>query len=259
LSGSHARVFAGELHRTRHRCGEGEGPGQPPAVLTPTGLCCRRLFIVGALLEVEGKPGEMMQARVADPTGAFTLQAGRSEAGATASLAEITPPAFVAVSGIPILTAHSRSARCLVVPGAIRIVTRQVRDAWVIRTASATVERLETLAAALSGSDAPDPVMAALREYRTGTADLAEMGLAVRAALESIRPSPPPAAVQVDPVDMVREVMAARGPKAQVPLEEIVADGVARGLDPDAVLAALGTLLEEGDCYMPRKGFYRLV
>jgi DNA replicative helicase MCM subunit Mcm2 (Cdc46/Mcm family) len=53
--------------------------------------------------------------------------------------------------------------------------------------------------------------------------------------------------------------MASRGPKAQVPLEEILADGAACGLDRDKVLAALAALMEEGDCYMPRKGFYRLV
>jgi len=258
VSGGHARLFAGELHRTRYRCAE-EGSGQPPAVLTPTGLCCRRLFLVGALLEVEGRPGEMMQARVADPTGAFMLKAGRSEAGATAVLAEITPPAFVAVTGTPLLMAQARTARCQVVPGGIRTVTRQVRDAWVIRTASATVERLEMLAAALSGSVVPDTVTAAIREYRLSTPDLAELGLMVQGALESIQPPPPPAAAEPDPVDVIREAMAARGPRAQVPLEEILAEGAARGLDRDAVLAALAVLMEEGDCYMPRKGFYRLV
>jgi RPA family protein len=259
VSGSHARIFAGELHRTRYRCAEEEGSGQAPAVLTPTGLCCHRLFLVGALLEVEGKPGEMLQARVADPTGAFTLKAGRTEAGATAVLSEITPPAFVAVTGTPLLLAHARNARCQVVPAGIRTVTREIRDAWVIRTAGATVGRLEMLAAALAGSDAPDMVMASLREYRLGTPDLAEMGLMVQAALESIRPAPLPSVAPPDPVDAIRQAMAARGPKVQVPLEEILADGAARGLDREAVLSALAALMEEGDCYMPRKGFYRLV
>lgn len=258
MSGGHARLFAGELHRTRYRCVE-EGSGKEPAVLTPTGLCCRRLFLVGALLEVEGRPGEMLQARVADPTGAFTLKAGRSEAGAAAALAEISPPAFVAVTGTPLLMVQGRTAHCQVVPGGICTVTRQMRDAWVIRTGSATVGRLEMLTAALAGSDVPDTVTAALREYRLGTQDLADLGLMVRAALESIGPPPPPAGAPPDPVDAVREAMASRGPKAQVPLEEILADGAARGLDRDKVLAALAALMEEGDCYMPRKGFYRLV
>jgi len=259
VSGSHAWLFAGELHRTRYRCAEEEGSGQAPAVLTPTGLCCHRLFLVGALLEVEGKPGEMLQARVADPTGAFTLKAGRSEAGATAALSEITPPAFVAVTGTPLLLAQARTARCQVVPAGIRIVTRETRDAWVIRTAVATVGRLEMLAAALAGSDAPETATASLREYRLGTPDLAELGLMVQAALESIRPVSIPIAAPPDPVDAVREAMAARGPKALVALEEILADGAARGLDREAVLSALSALMEEGDCYMPRKGFYRLV
>jgi uncharacterized protein len=259
VSGSHGWIFAGELHRTTYRCTVGEGPGQEPAVLTPTGLCCRRLFLVGALLEVEGKPGEMLQARVADPTGAFTLKAGRSEPGMTAALSGITPPAFVAVTGTPLLPAQARNARCQVVPAGIRTVTRETRDAWVIRTASATVSRLEVLAAALAGSDAPDMVTASLREYRPGTRDLAELGLMVQGALESIRPAPPLSPAPPDPADEVRKVMAARGPKAQVALEEILADGAARGLDRDTVLSALAALMEEGDCYMPRKGFYRLV
>jgi len=259
VSGGHDRLFAGELHRTRYRCAGDGGSGQAPAVLTPTGLCCRRLFLVGALLEVEGSPREMMQARVADPTGTFTLKAGRSESGAAAALAAINPPAFVAVTGTPLLLARARAPQCQVVPGGIRTVTREIRDAWVIRTAMATVERLEMLATALSGSDAPETVTAALREYRLGRPDLAELGLMVQGALEGIRPAPPPPTAAPDPVETVRETIAARGPKAQVALEEILAGGAARGLDRDAVLAALAALMEEGDCYMPRKGFYRLV
>jgi len=259
VSGGHARLFAGELHRTRYRCPGGEESGQTQAVLTPTGLCCRRLFLVGALLEVEGRPGEMMQARVADPTGAFTLKAGRSEAGAAAVLAEITPPAFVAVTGTLLLLAQARSTQCQVVPGGIRTVTREIRDGWVIRTASATVERLEMLAAGLSGSDVPDTVTAALSTYRLGRPDLAELGLMVQRALESTRSPALQKTAHLDPMETVREVIAARGPRAQVPLEEILSEGAARGLDRDAVLSALAALMEEGDCYMPRKGFYRLV
>ena len=259
MRGGHAFLFAGELDRTKYRCGEEEGSGQAPAVLTPTGLCCRRLFLVGALLEVEGRPGEMLQARVADPTGAFMLKAGRSEAGVTALLSEITPPAFVAVSGTPLLMAQPRTARCQVVPAGIRTVTRKARDDWVIRTAAATVGRLEVIAAALAGGDAPGTVAAALREYRPGAPDLAGLGLMVQAALESIRPATAPSAAAPDPLAVVREAMAARGPKALVALEEILADGAAGGLERDTVLSALAALMEEGDCYMPRKGFYRLV
>ncbi|MDD1651925.1 MAG: hypothetical protein LUO86_02690 [Methanomicrobiales archaeon] len=259
VSGGHARLFAGELLRTRHRCAGEEGPGQAPAVLTPTGLCCRRLFLVGALLEVQGSPREMMQARVADPTGAFTLKAGRSEPGVADAISAITPPAFVAVTGSPLLLVRARDPQCQVVAGGIRTVGREIRDTWVVRTAMATLERLETLSAALSGGDAPEPVTAALREYRLGRPDLAELALMVQGALESIRPASAPPVPAPDPLEAVRETMAARGPKALVPLEEIVAEGGARGLDREAVLTALAALMEEGDCYMPRKGLYRLV
>ena len=258
VSGSHARLFAMELQRTRFRCA-GEEDGKPDRVLSPTGLCFGRLFFVGALLEVEGRPGDLMQVRVADPTGAFSLRAGRREAGATAALEGLCPPAFVAVSGTPLLQGRGPGSGCLVVPEAIRMVPRPARDAWVVRTAGETVARLESLAGAIGGEPGSDPVMAALREYRLDRRDLLEMGLAVRAALESVRTPAPSGSPAPDPAETVRQVMAGRGPKAQVPLEEIIDACAATGLDRETVLAALAGLLEEGDCYMPRKGVYRLV
>jgi len=146
-----------------------------------------------------------------------------------------------------------------VVPEANRPVTRGVRDGWVIRTAAATVGRLEVLAAALAGDPAPDPVMAALREYRIGREEIREMGLLVRAALESLRVAVPETSVTADPREAVQAVLAGKGPKAQVPLEEIVAACATHGLDRQAVLAGLAALLEEGECYMPRKDCFRLV
>ena len=112
-------LFAGEFNRSDLVSPSGEPAGQP-SLLTPTGLSLRRLTIVGALTEVEGKAGDFVHARVADPTGAFTLRSGWHRPAVTGALARIEPPSFVAVTATPMLTSRSPASRMALLPGGCR-------------------------------------------------------------------------------------------------------------------------------------------
>ena len=143
-------LFAGEFNRSDLVDVPGKPRGQP-SLLTPTGLSLRRLAIVGALTEVEGKGGDFVHARVADPTGAFALRSGWHRPEVTGALARIEPPAFVAVTASPILPSRSPASRMVLFPEAVAEVDRLARDTWVIATAEMTLARLERLSAALAG------------------------------------------------------------------------------------------------------------
>ncbi|HMK15989.1 MAG TPA: hypothetical protein VK450_03610, partial [Methanomicrobiales archaeon] len=68
-------LFAAELDRSDLVVPAPDEGGRP-ALLTPTGLIPRKVSVTGALTEVEGRAGDSLRARVADPTGVFSLASG---------------------------------------------------------------------------------------------------------------------------------------------------------------------------------------
>src|SRR5512136_2661428 len=182
-------LFAGELDRSDLMVLDARGDGRP-ALITPTGLVPRRLAITGALTEVGGKEGDYLHARVADPTGAFSLSSGWHRPEVTGALAKIEPPAFLAATASPFLSSRSPARGVVLFPEAVAVVDRAARDTWVIATAEATLTRLEGMSAALAGS-VQDPVLhRAIAHYRITPSFLGEMADMIDAALASVGPAP---------------------------------------------------------------------
>ena len=88
------RVFAREFTAARHTVESGDAS----YVVTPTGAWCRRVFVIGTLTWRRGS-GDVMQARVADPTDTFRVSADWQNPDAVETLGYIDPPAFIAVTG----------------------------------------------------------------------------------------------------------------------------------------------------------------
>lgn len=251
-------LFAGELNRSDlvlARAGE----GGHPSLLTPTGLSLRRLTIVGALTELDGKAGDFVHARVADPTGAFALSSGWHRPGVTGALAKIEPPAFVAVTASPILPSRASVSGMVLLPEAVFQVDRSARDSWTVTTAEMTLGRLEHLGAVLAGTER-DPVLdQVINHYRITPSFLGELADMIDAALASVSPSPGgrPGAPPEDPKALVLALLSAR-PGEPVPLEAILTELGRKGIGAEAGTRAVQELLAEGECYMPRKGSLRL-
>lgn len=252
-------LFAAELDRS-DLVVPGAGEGGRPALLTPTGLVPRRVTIAGALTEVEGKGGDYLHARVADPTGAFSLASGWHRPEVTGALARIEPPAFVAVTASPVLPSRGPPRGVVLFPEAIAVVDRPARDTWIIAAADATLGRLERLGAALA-RPVEDPVLSeAIAHYRVTPALLGELADMIDTALASVAPASPagrPGHPRVDPKAIVLALLAAR-PKEAVPLEEVLAELGRHGIQAAEGETAVKELLEEGECYAPRKGTLRL-
>jgi len=252
---SFTRVFASELSGTKLvKEGSKEGACR---VITPTGACCGSIFVAGALLEIDGHVNDRMQARVADPTGAFTLEAGRQERDVAGILSTLQPPVFV--TAVAEIQCPGRSPgspwRCALQD--IREVSREVRDFWVVTTADHTLSRLETLANVLEHGNGSEAVTEAIGFYRITFEDLKDTALRIREILAKMEVSPGIGGTDI--TKLVLTLIRDHGGDKGITLEEIIRAGSGEGLSPGEVRKAVETLLAEDECYQPSKGTIRLL
>jgi len=252
---SFTRVYARELSGTGLvKAGLKDGACR---VITPTGACCGLIFVAGALLEIDGWANDRMQARVADPTGAFMLEAGRQERDVAGILSTLQPPVFVtAVAEIQCPGGFGGSPwRCVLQD--IREVSREVRDTWVVTTAEQTLSRLETISYALEHGNGPEPVMEAIGFYRITRKDLKETASTIRDLLAEMEGAP--GVEEMDITQVVLALIRDHGGDKGITLEEIIRVGYGEGLSPGEVRNAVEALLAEDECYQPSKGTIRLL
>lgn len=141
------RVFAVELKESRIHFKEGQDEKSPTYILLPTGARCNRVFIAGTLTEKrrQGEQNMFYRARVVDPTGTFFVMAGSYQPEAMQQIARLEPPTFVAVVGKPnVYQAPDGAALISIRCESITQVDKDIRDQWVLDTAKATLDRIDT-------------------------------------------------------------------------------------------------------------------
>ena len=153
------RIFAHEFNTSNLYISEGDERA-PNYIITPTGVKCNRLFIIGVITEVEniGKDNNLWRARIADPTGVFTLYAGQYQPEAAIFLSELEVPAYVALVGkARKYEPEDGSVYLSVRPEEINAADETQRDRWVLDTAERTFERIkiidDALKSGLSGNE----------------------------------------------------------------------------------------------------------
>lgn len=174
------RIFAHEFNNSTHRLSKSEDRS-PVYVLTPTGVKCNRVFVVGVLLErEETKPdSNFWRIRISDPTGVFLGFIGRFQPDALASVLQIEPPEIVATVGkIRIFEGEIRRL-VSIRPEHIVPVESITRDYWIYETAIRTLERIKRMREK-SGED----VKLAWQIYNP---DLKEYESMVKLALSALR------------------------------------------------------------------------
>jgi len=176
------RVFAKELMSSTYTLRD-ESEKSPLYVLTPLGLKCSRVFIIGVLTDMEerGEDGNIYRIRVADHTGAFIGYIGKYQ-----------PEAYEAIEEIDLLTPVAITAKVRVFEGETRkfvtlrpemisVADPESKDYWVIETAVQTLKRIEEMKKGES-----DTARLAMEIYNT---DLEEYRRAVREAVEKVMES----------------------------------------------------------------------
>jgi len=142
------RVFAREYNGSDYAFKQGDDERAPNYVATPTGAKINRLFVVGVLTEIERVgDGDLLRARVSDPTGAFVVYAGQYQPDAVSFLADAETPSFVAVVGKARTYEpdDSDDVYTSIRPEGINVVDSETRDRWNVETANETLKRVEAV------------------------------------------------------------------------------------------------------------------
>lgn len=139
------RAFATEFNDAGFSFKESDDERAPVYLLFPTGAKANRVFLIGTLTETEdvGEDNEYWRGRIVDPTGTFFVYAGQYQPEAAQELRELTPPAYVAVSGKPrTFQTDDGTTNVSVRPESITVVDATTRDRWVVETAERTLDRI---------------------------------------------------------------------------------------------------------------------
>ncbi len=196
------RVFAAEFNLASFETKE-SGEYSPTYVVSPFGARINRLFAVGVLTASEniGQSGDMYKAQIVDPTGVFNVYAGQYQPEATQALADIKPPALVAIVGKTRTYKPEDGVTYVSIrPETIRVVDRGDRDMWTVEAARHSLQRLDALREALKmepatvkalvevgfPTDVAEGTVQAIAHY--GKPDLAKYATVLRDALESLIP-----------------------------------------------------------------------
>ncbi len=176
------RIFASEYNDSTVEI-EGTGEKTPSYIITPLGCKVNRLFTIGVLTDVEtiSENEELIRAHVSDPTGVFTLYAGRQfQPEATDQLLNIEAPAFVAVVGKARTYEPEEGTMFVSIrPELVREVNAETRDRWIVETCMQTKLRIEAVIEAMKmnppnaydlrklgySKDLSEGVVAALKNY----------------------------------------------------------------------------------------------
>jgi RPA family protein len=250
------RLFAGEFNQSTLTV-PGEDDKSAAWVVTPSGGYCRQVFLAGALVEVQ-EQGDMLSARLADPTGGFDLVCGGNTTALVEAIRKIPLPSFMSVSGQARLYRREGKTVLTIRPEQVRVIDRNSRDLWIITTARATLARLKMMHEALKGTCTDGRILQACSHYSLTRKDLGEQATLVAGALASVRPAQETARVEhADPREMIMEyIRTTSGPRG-VAVDEILEMVRLQGIAPEAALAAVESLIVEDECYQPQKGFVK--
>jgi len=140
------RVFAKELMDSSYTIKD-EEERSPVYILTPLGLKCNRVFVIGVLTEKEevGADGSIYRIRIADQTGSFIGYVGRFQPEAYEALEEIDTLTLVATTAkVRVFEGETRNFVSLR-PETITPTDPEYRDYWVVETALQTLERIKEM------------------------------------------------------------------------------------------------------------------
>lgn len=250
------RLFAGEFSQSTLTVPD-EDEKSAAWVVTPLGGYCRQVFLAGALVEVQ-EQGDMLSARLADPTGGFDLVCGGKNTALAESIRKIPRPSFISVSGRAQLYRREGKAVLTIRPDQVQVIDRRVRDNWVITTATSTLARLEMVHHALKGTCTDRRILRACAHYSLTPGDISRLADMVAGALAGIRlPKETAEAVPADPREIIMEYIRATTSPRGIAVEEILEMARTKGISRETALAALESLIVDDECYQPQKGFIK--
>jgi len=249
------RVFAGEYDSSTLSL-QGVDSQSLPWVVTAGGGYCRFMFLSGTLTEVN-ETGDMVNSRIADPTGAFNLVIGGRNTALAEAFRNLPIPSFVTVTGRSQIYQKDGRFVVSVRPDSVRNVNRQVRDQWVLCTAQSTLGRLYLMNEALRGACTDERILAAFHHYSITKSRLRELAAMVEEAVNTVQTVEGNLPVQQEDRTRVMDLIRAdSGPKG-ISVDKLLAQAAACGISRESALSIIESLIIDDECYQPLKGFVK--
>jgi hypothetical protein len=249
------RVFAGEYDSSTLSL-QGVDSQSLPWVVTPGGGYCRFMFLSGTITEVN-ETGDMVNSRIADPTGVFNLVIGGRNTALAEAFRNLPIPSFVTVTGRSQIYQKLGRFAISVRPESVQNVNRQVRDQWVISTAQSTLKRLFLMNQALQGACNDERVLSAFHHYSITKSRLRELAVMVEEAVNTVQTIEGELPVQQDIRIRVMEIISAGSGSKGISVDEIITQAAACGISRESALAIIESLIIDDECYQPLKGFVK--
>jgi hypothetical protein len=151
------RVFATELNSSTLEIKATEEKA-PSYLISPLGAKINRVLIAGVLTEkekMEFGDDVVWKGRIQDVSGSFFINIGKYQPEASAAIADIEAPSFVAAVGrVRAYTTDDQRVFVSVRPENIINISETVRKEWVLETAKSTWRRLSNTKRVLGMGDA---------------------------------------------------------------------------------------------------------
>jgi RPA family protein len=140
------RVFALEVNNSVPVEKTGTDEFEPKYVMTELGEKVNRVFICGVVTEKETVGNDIIRARIADPTGVFTMYAGEYQSDARADLEKINVPEYVSVIGKVNTYSLPDNDKVFISirPETVNVIDEKTRDRWISETSQLTLERAKS-------------------------------------------------------------------------------------------------------------------
>ena len=153
------RVFATELSASSLEIRATEEKS-PSYVVSPLGAKINRVLVAGVLTEKENVGSEdepLWRGRIQDMSGSFFINVGRYQPEASATMADIEVPCFVAAVGrVRTYTADNQRVYVSVRPEHVVKIEESTRREWILETAKDTWRRLKNVRTVLGMPDAKE-------------------------------------------------------------------------------------------------------
>jgi len=264
------RIFAEEFNSSKCYL-EPDKKQAAGYLITPTGAKANRIFISGVLINTEELGKGLVRGKVSDPTGVFSIYAGKYQPKIRDKLIELDVPNYISITG---KTRVYRPDEESIIPSIhtedIRIINEETRIDWIIITAKRTIQRIkvikkgknmnkdkENLAKYLIKNEVnKDLAKGASNAIKFYNHDLEDLKDIVRNGLKPLTKNYNGGET---PKDAVRRAISTFDGGDGAQYSKILEEASKEKFSEEIIEKALNDLLEEGKCYEPNPGKIKIV
>ncbi|WP_048153149.1 hypothetical protein [Methanolacinia paynteri] len=213
--------------------------------ISPLGEVFDTVSVAGAVSGVEtSRVSGKVTARVSDPTGVFLVDGGKKDSSTGRSLAGAEVPSFVSVTGKATADGGMHIIAEAVIP-----VDRSARDSWACAVLRDTIERMET---SLDNENAK-PDLKDMCRYAGFVERVFDAVCESSSSGEDGSGSPG----SPDYSEKILEIIDINSGKKGMLVEDLINTCKSSGLSEADIKRTIGSLVEDGECYLPAGGYIR--